>query len=71
MTPLHLAAESNHIKMVECLLDQGADINFQDDNEVILHINAVDYFELTGRCCIISLLFENKTLGLQSLVSDL
>ena len=35
MTALHFAAESNHIKMVECLLDQGADINLQDDNEVI------------------------------------
>ena len=53
MTPLHLAAESNRIKMIECLLDQGADINIQDDNEVTLHTNAVDYFELTGRCCII------------------
>ena len=39
MTPLHLAAESNRIKMVECLLGQGADINLQDDNEVILHTN--------------------------------
>ena len=52
MTALHFAAESNHIKMVECLLDQGAEIDIQDDNEVILHINAVDYFELAGRCCI-------------------
>jgi len=34
MTPLHLAALG--IKMVECLLDQGADINIQDDNEVFL-----------------------------------
>ena len=43
MTPLHLAVGSNHIKMVECFLDQKADINLQDDNEVILHTNAVDY----------------------------
>ena len=48
MAALHFAAESNHIKMVECLLDQGADVNPQDDNEVILHTNAVDYFELAG-----------------------
>ena len=34
MTPLHLAVESNHVKMVKCLLDQGADINIQDDKEV-------------------------------------
>ena len=60
MTPLHLAAESNHIKMVECLLEQQADINLQDDNEVILHTYGVDYFELAGRCsihCSFTLLF--------------
>ena len=45
MTALHFAAESNHTKMVECLLDQEADINLQDDNEVILHTNAVDCFQ--------------------------
>ena len=45
MTPLHLAVESNHTKMVECLLDQGADINLQDNNEAIY---AVNYFELAG-----------------------
>ena len=48
MTPLHLAVL--RIKMVEYLLDQGADINNQDDNEVFLHTNAVEYFELAGRC---------------------
>ena len=42
MTPLHLAAESNRIEMLECFLGQGANINLQDDNEVILHTNAVD-----------------------------
>ena len=58
MTTLHLAAESGHIKMVDCLLDQGVDINIQDDNSVSL---LADYFELDGRCCIhcsFSLLFE-------------
>ena len=40
MTPLHLAVEGGRIKMVECLLDQGADINIPDDNEVILPTNA-------------------------------
>ena len=35
MTPLHLAVESNRIKTVKCLLDQGADFDLQDDNEVI------------------------------------
>ena len=77
MTPLHLAVESNRFKMVECLLDQGADIDLQDDNEVILHTNAVDYFKLAGRCLyplsIFFLLFEHKVLSLQAskLGSDL
>ena len=76
MTPLHLAVESNHIKMVECLLDQGADINVLDENEVILHTNAVEYFELAGRCSThspFSLLFEHMILSLQvpKLGSDL
>ena len=69
MTPLHLAVESNHIKMVECLLDQGADINVQDDNQVILHTNGVEYFELVGSCsthCSFSLLFKHKILSLQA-----
>ena len=53
MTPLHLAVESNRIKMVKCILDQkAADINPQDDNEVILYTDAVDFFEVAGRCCI-------------------
>ena len=77
MTPLHLAAESNHIKIVECLLDQGAaDINIQDDNQVILHTNAADYSELAGRWfahCSFSLQFENKIFSLHApkLISDL
>ena len=76
MTPLHLAVENNRTKMVECLLDQGADFNLQDDNEVILHTNAVQYFELAGRCCthcLFSLLFKNKIFSLQApkLGSDL
>ena len=39
MTPFHLSAESGHIKIVNCLYDQRADINIQDDNGVI----TVDY----------------------------
>ena len=69
MTPLHMAVERNRIKMVECFLDQQADINLQDDNEVILHTNAVDYFELAARCCTdcsFTLLFENKILCVEA-----
>jgi len=69
MTPLHLAVQSNRTKMVESLLDQGADFNLQDENKVILHTYEVDYFQLAGRCCIYCLvlifflLFRNKILS--------
>ena len=36
MTPLHLAAEGRRIKVVKHLVEQGADINIQDDNGVII-----------------------------------
>ena len=36
MTPLHLAAESGRVKILRYLVDQGADINIQDDNGVII-----------------------------------
>ena len=34
MTPLHLAAETGRIKIIKYLVEQGADINIQDDNGV-------------------------------------
>jgi len=34
MTPLHLATEGAHIKIVEYLVEQKANINIQDDNGV-------------------------------------
>ena len=37
MTPLHLAAESARIKIVEYLVDKGADVNIQDCNGVNVH----------------------------------
>ena len=37
MTPLHLAAESGHIKIVNYLCDKAADINVQDNDGVILN----------------------------------
>ena len=38
MTPLHLAAESGHIKVVKYLVgQQETDINIQDENGVIIY----------------------------------
>ena len=36
MTPLHLAAESGHVKVVNYLCDEGAHMNIQDNDGVIL-----------------------------------
>ena len=33
-TPLHLAAEEGHADAVQCLVDNGADINIKDINGV-------------------------------------
>ena len=40
MTPLHLAAESGRVKVVNYLCDKGADTNIQDDDGV--NLNWVD-----------------------------
>ena len=37
MTALHLAAESGHINKVNCLCEEGADINIQDNDGVNLN----------------------------------
>ena len=37
MTPLHLAAESGHVKIVNYLCDEGADSNIQDKDGVNLN----------------------------------
>ena len=44
MTPLHRAAESGRIEVVEILIDQVADINSRDDNGVIIYDNTYQYF---------------------------
>ena len=37
MTPLHLAVAIGHIKKLSYLCDEGADINIQDNDGVILN----------------------------------
>ena len=36
ITPLHVAAERGHPRIVEYLVDKGADIDIQDKNGVII-----------------------------------
>jgi len=49
MTPLHLAAEGGHSKVVNYLLGQGADVNIRDHNGVNYWVRAPSlHFE---RCC--------------------
>ena len=43
LTPLHLAAETGRIKILNYLLEQGADINIQDYHGVITRICAYTY----------------------------
>jgi len=38
MTPLHLAAEGAHVKIMEYLVERKANINIQDNNGVIIHV---------------------------------
>ena len=56
MTPLHLAAESGHIKIVNYLCDEGADINVQDIDGVNLNAcrlaDLVSISSFSGKCSI-------------------
>ena len=38
MTPLHLATETGRIQVLKCLVEQGADIDIQDDKGVIIRL---------------------------------
>ena len=37
MTPLHLAVANGHVEKVNYLCDEGADINIQDNDRVIIN----------------------------------
>ena len=53
MTPLHLAAESGHVKKVNYLYDERADINIQDNDGVILNADSLeDLASFQGKCSI-------------------
>ena len=51
MTPLHLAAESGRIKILNYLVDKGADINIQDDNGVIIGVSLRE-LHTSGTVCV-------------------
>ena len=42
MTPLHLGVAIGHIKKVNCLCDEGADTNIQDNDGVILNAGRLE-----------------------------
>ena len=44
MTPLHLAAESGHIKVVNYLCDEGADVKIRDNDGVNLNAGRLAYW---------------------------
>ena len=54
MTPLHLAAERGHVKIVIYLCDEGADIKAQDNDGVNLNAGRLaDYhFNIANRSTI-------------------
>jgi len=59
MTPLYLAAESGHIKIVTYLCDEGADIKIQDNDGVNLNASRLaDWVWIS-----IQLLFEKQLSG--------
>ena len=57
MTPLHLTAESGHVKIVNYLCDKGADTNIQDKEGVNPN------FKLPLFKKIAQLLFESNSLS--------
>ena len=37
ITPLHVAAERGHTRIVEYLVSKGAHVDIQDENGVVMH----------------------------------
>ena len=56
MTPLHLAAESGRIKILNYLVDKGADINIQDDHGVIIGASLRELHTSGTVCVCVSML---------------
>ena len=47
MTPLHVAAEKARIGTLKYLIDQNAEVNFQDQNEVNIPYTVCKYCNTT------------------------
>ena len=47
MTPLHVAAERGFVKIVDYLIDKGADIDVQNENGVIRTVARIFRREVT------------------------
>ena len=51
-TPLHIAASKNYERTVECLVDEGADINIKDNTGVgVILYTTVGTIYFFIRCC--------------------
>ena len=61
MTALHLAAESGHIKKVNYLCDEGADINIQDNDGV--NLNAGRLADIVWISLILTKVLNNNLLA--------
>ena len=65
-TPLHVAIESNHIEMVQCLLDAGASPDETDFTDTIVLQSAVQ----AGNREIVSLMYPRARTCLKSLFAS-
>ena len=63
MTPLHLAVQSGHIKVVDYLFDQQADVDTQDNDGVINAGRLVQSLSFFHSQASALLLFKNNSLS--------
>ena len=65
-TPLHLAAREGHMNTVEFLINNGADINIQDTDEVS---RVSDLYSYTLFLCEFGIELESQVLGMSIMPS--